>query len=639
MSDVIKLLSDSVANQIAAGEVIQRPASVIKELVENAIDAGATAISVVLIDAGRTLIQVIDNGCGMSDSDARLAFERHSTSKIRAAADLFALNTMGFRGEALASIAAIAQVELKTRREQDSVGTKVMISASMVESQEAVSAAVGSNFMVKNLFFNVPARRKFLKSNQVELANIVREFERLALINYDVELSLVHNDKVLYQLKGGNFKQRIIALFGRSFETQLIPVSLETSLISIDGFVCRPENARKRNAMQFFYANGRYMKHPYFYKAVTNAYNQLITSDEQPNYFIRFKVEPETIDVNIHPTKTEIKFENELPIWQIINAAVKESLGRFSAMPSIDFDTEGAPDIPIFGGGDAVQPTIDVDPSYNPFNVKRGNSGGGASFSDNSYMKQQTKDWDVLYSNFNSDSSNGGGDVQVTTSALDMYEGFEGDDNSGNRLEVASKLFSAESTNAISNDISADYLQLNGRYIVSRVKSGLMFVDQHRAHIRVLFDRFCMQRCEGAVVPSQRVIFADLLQLSVAQDLVVRDLMEDIKQIGFDISDMGNHSWSINSVPEGVDGIDNRELLLEVIDSLLSGGERTMTKVADHIALTVAKRAAIPYGRVLSQDEMETLMSDLLLLSKPNYTPDGKSVINVIGMEQIDKLF
>ena len=342
MSDIIKLLPDSVANQIAAGEVIQRPASVIKELVENAIDAGASSIKIVLKDAGRTLIQVIDNGSGMSDTDARLAFERHSTSKITNANDLFSLHTMGFRGEALASIAAIAQVELRTRKKGAEMGTKLCISASKCESQEPDFCQEGSNFMIKNIFFNVPARRKFLKSNKVELSNIVKEFEKLALVNHSTEFMLINDDSTIFQLMAGDsFKKRIASLFTRSIEQQLITIETETTLIKISGFIGRPENARKRNALQFFFVNGRHMRHPYFHKAIMNCYDQLIPADEQPNYFINFEVDPSTIDVNIHPTKSEIKFENEQVIWQIIYAAVKEALGKFSAIPSIDFDTEG----------------------------------------------------------------------------------------------------------------------------------------------------------------------------------------------------------------------------------------------------------------------------------------------------------
>ena len=348
MSDVIKLLPDSVANQIAAGEVIQRPASVIKELVENSIDAHADNITIILKDAGKTLIQVIDNGDGMSDTDARLAFERHSTSKIREAADLFSLHTMGFRGEALASIAAVSQLELRTTKKGNEMGTHICISGSKCESQEADVCPVGCNFMVKNLFFNVPARRKFLKAPKIELSNIVKEFERLALVNPTVEFTMYHNDSIMYKLQAGNIKQRILQLFGNKMEEQLIPISIDTTLVRIEGFVSKPEDARKRNFIQYFFVNGRYMRHPYFHKAVLSSYEQLITESMQPNYFLYFSVDPETIDVNIHPTKTEIKFENEFPIWQILTAAIKESLGRFSTVPSIDFDTDDAPEIPIF---------------------------------------------------------------------------------------------------------------------------------------------------------------------------------------------------------------------------------------------------------------------------------------------------
>ena len=368
MSDIIKLLPDSVANQIAAGEVIQRPASVIKELVENAIDAGATSIEIVLKDAGRTLIQVIDNGSGMSETDARLAFERHATSKIRNADDLFALHTMGFRGEALASIAAIAQVELRTRMKDAPMGTHLCINASQCESQEPDYCPSGCNFMIKNIFFNVPARRKFLKSNQVELSNIVREFEKLALVNYTTEFKLSNNGNMMYQLMGGDsFKQRIVSIFSKSLSQQLIPIEAETSVVKIYGFVSRPENARKRNYLQYLFVNGRHMRHPYFHKAIIQCFDQLISADSQPNYFLHFSVDPETIDVNIHPTKSEIKFENEQVIWQILFAAVKETLGKFSAVPTIEFDTEGDIEIPVGNTDDVEMPEIEFDPNYNPF--------------------------------------------------------------------------------------------------------------------------------------------------------------------------------------------------------------------------------------------------------------------------------
>ncbi|MDE5786336.1 MAG: DNA mismatch repair endonuclease MutL, partial [Duncaniella sp.] len=381
MSDIIRLLPDSVANQIAAGEVIQRPASVIKELVENAIDAGADTITIVLKDAGRTLIQVIDNGTGMSDTDARLAFERHATSKISNADDLFTLRTMGFRGEALASIAAIAQIDVRTMLHGASIGTRLVINGSKVESQSPEACAPGTNMMVKNIFYNVPARRKFLKKDAVELNNILREFERLALVNINTDFTLIHNDSTLHALRRASFKQRIADLFGKGMQHQLIPVETDTSIVRISGFVSLPENARKRNALQFLMVNGRNMLHPYFRKAIMQCYDRLISPDEQPNFFINLQVDPETIDVNIHPTKNEIKFENEQAIWQILTAAVKDSLGRFNAAPAIDFDVEDAPEIPVFNPTEGIRLNEELDPSYNPFasavNEKRESHGGG----------------------------------------------------------------------------------------------------------------------------------------------------------------------------------------------------------------------------------------------------------------------
>ncbi len=368
MSDVIQLLPDSVANQIAAGEVIQRPASVIKELVENSIDAGASQVKIILRDAGKTLIQVVDDGCGMSDTDARLAFERHATSKIRQASDLFELHTMGFRGEALPSIAAVAQIDLRTMRRDSQIGTHLELAASKFVSQTPEACTPGSNLAVKNLFFNFPARRKFLKKDSVELGHITREFERLALVNPSVEFELYHNDVNLYQLLPGTLRQRIAGLFGKSIDKQLIPVETETPLVKISGFVCLPEFARKRNAQQFFFVNGRNMRHPYFHKAVMNCYEELIAAEHQPNYFLNFEVDPQTIDVNIHPTKSEIKFENEQPIWQILSAAIRESLGRFNAIPALDFDKEDAPEIPVFDPSLSESLNLGgLDDSYNPF--------------------------------------------------------------------------------------------------------------------------------------------------------------------------------------------------------------------------------------------------------------------------------
>lgn len=622
MSDVIKLLPDSVANQIAAGEVIQRPASVIKELVENAIDAQATSIQIILKDAGRTLIQIIDNGVGMTDTDARLAFERHSTSKIRQAEDLFSLHTMGFRGEALASIAAISQVELRTRRHDAALGTKLVINASVCESQEPDVCPAGANFMIKNLFFNVPARRKFLKSNQVELSNIVKEFEKLALVNCHVEFTLMHNGTIMYKLSSGSFLQRISALMGRNMENQLIPVNVDTSIVRIHGFIGKPENARKRNALQYFFVNGRYMRHPYFHKSVMSCYDQLIPADEQPNYFLIFEVAPETIDVNIHPTKTEIKFENESPIWQILAAGVKESLGRFNEVPSIDFDREDAPEIPAFDGKrHLTQPKIDVDKTYNPFN-----QGGEGHYRQH---QSHTVDWEQLYQNFEKKRQQPvDGDADDENDFMKSQLPPQDSQNDAEVIDMGLK----------EDGLGTLYLQMKGRYIMCPIKSGLMIIDQHRAHSVVLFNRYLKQMTEHSIV-SQTILFPDVLHLNHAQHVVMCGLLPELEKIGFAISQLGNNDWAVSAMPSGLEGADVNDIILQVIDSIESGGAPVKSRIMEHIAMKVAAAAAIPYGRKLTQEEMDVLVADLLSQPNPNYTPDGHTVLAVMPTEQISKLF
>ncbi len=636
MSDIIKLLPDSVANQIAAGEVIQRPASVIKELVENAIDAGATSIQIVLKDAGRTLIQVIDNGKGMSDTDARLAFERHSTSKISKAEDLFSLQTMGFRGEALASIAAIAQVELRTRAKGAQLGTKIMINASKCESQEPDMCPEGSNFMIKNIFFNVPARRKFLKSNQVELSNIIKEYEKLALVNHHVDFSLSNNDKLLNKFSGGSFKQRIASLWGAKVDQQLVPLNTDTSLVRITGFVSKPKGARKRNFLQFLFVNGRFMRHPYFHKAIISSYSELIPDDEQPNYFLNFSVDPESIDVNIHPTKTEIKFENELPIWQILAAAVKESLGRFSAVPQIDFDTIDAPEIPAFNDHTVVTaPEDGVDPTYNPFKPQsKSSAGGGSSYHPQSagnfggYSSNPLPDWEKLYQNFEKGKQEGIAsiteqDVEDSFSDIGEVEPV----NNGVQAEI------------ITPDVSsAMCMQMKGRYILSPIKSGLMIVDQHRAHVRVLFEQYIKQ-LDATTISSQRVLFPEVLQLTTSQNIILKELEPEMEKIGFNLAQLSGNDWSINAVPAGMENVNIKDTILQVIDEVSIGGTSITTKVYESIALRVAKSAAIPYGKTMLQEEMDTLLSKLLCLPNPNYTPDGKTIISVLSNDQLEKMF
>jgi len=618
MSDVIKLLPDSVANQIAAGEVIQRPASVIKELVENAIDAQATHIQIILKDAGRTLIQIIDDGVGMSDTDARLAFERHSTSKIRTADDLFTLHTMGFRGEALASIAAISQVELRTRRHDAQLGTRLVINASQCESQEPDMCPVGSNFMIKNIFFNVPARRKFLKSNQVELSNIVKEFEKLALVNNEVEFTLMHNGNVMYKLMKGTFRQRIAALMGNNMDQQLLPVTIDTSIVKLQGYVGKPENARKRNALQFMFVNERYMRHPYFHKAVMSAYEQLIPEGEQPNYFLRFTVDPQSIDVNIHPTKTEIKFEDEMPIWQILAAGVKETLGRFNEVPTIDFDTQDTPRIPAYEGHVEVHhPEIEVDASYNPFKTSQSAPSAG-------HARQQgaratvSSNWDELFANFERKKREG----------LEQHDGILSSSDDSLHADASLPLDTLQSA----------YLQLKGRYILSPAKSGLMVIDQHRAHVRILFDRY-VGRLHTGDLSSQAILFPEVLHLSAAQSVALQELLPEMEKLGFALSSLGGNDWSVNAIPSGLDGVDVTMMVHQIIDSVENGGMPLKKRIQEHLALSVARSAAIPAGRVLLQEEMEKLVGDLLRLPEPNYTPDGKTIINVIPMEQITKMF
>lgn len=623
MSDIIRLLPDSVANQIAAGEVIQRPASVIKELVENAIDAGAHNVHVLVTDAGKTCIQVIDDGKGMSPTDARLAFERHATSKIRQASDLFALTTMGFRGEALASIAAVAQVDLKTRIESEELGTFISISGSKVESQETISCPQGSNFSVKNLFFNVPARRKFLKSNQTELSNILTEFERIVLVHPDVAFTLHHNDTEMFNLPVSSLRQRIISVFGKKLNQQLLTVEVDTTLIKISGFIGKPETARKKGAHQYFFVNGRYMRHPYFHKAVTDAYDQLVPAGEQVSYFVYFEVDPANIDVNIHPTKTEIKFENEQAIWQILAAAVKESLGKFNAVPSIDFDTEGMPDIPVYEGHFSNElPKMTFNPDYNPFNSS--SAGGGSSY--NSYSRPKVE-WESLYEgiqkadhqskmNLEPDAEDYG-TVLPEQESSEMSTGFY-------QEEVMEK--------------GTPHYQFKGRFIITSVKSGLMIIDQHRAHIRVLFDQYLEQlRLKRGA--SQGVLFPEILQLPASQATILQSIMDDLNAIGFDLTDLGGGSYAINAIPAGIEGLNPVELLQSMVHTAIEKGCDVKEEVHQTLALTLAKAAAIVYGQVLSHEEMVKLVDSLFACPAPNFTPDGKTVLTVIKEGEIERLF
>ncbi|MDE5828132.1 MAG: DNA mismatch repair endonuclease MutL [Duncaniella sp.] len=629
MSDVIRLLPDSVANQIAAGEVIQRPASVIKELVENSIDAGATAITIILKDAGRTLIQVIDNGCGMSDTDARLAFERHATSKIRCADDLFSLSTMGFRGEALASIAAIAQIDLRTMLKGESIGTRIVINGSKVESQEPEACAQGSNLMVKNLFFNVPARRKFLKKDSVELSNIMREFERLALVNIGVDFTIISNDVTLHSLRRGSMKQRIADLFGRSLDKQIVPVDTDTSIVRISGFIGLPEYARKRNVLQFLMVNGRNMRHPYFHKAIMQCYEHLIPADVQPNYFINLTVDPETIDVNIHPTKSEIKFENEQAIWQILTATVRESLGRFNAAPAIDFDVDEAPEIPVFSPDSAADHEVELDEGYNPFAQPSRSSRTSALSGDDEVASPRSKTESSL--NF-SRSSERFQDWEK------LYDDFvkKRDDGYASMIESKVNAPEAELEMDTAAPVSAT-LQLKQTYILTPSRDGLMIIDQHRAHKRILYDSYITKVRERAFV-CQRTMFPEVVELSPSQDAVLADVLPSLEELGFSLAPLGDHSWSINGVPSVLIGANPRDTLLGMIECVTETSEDLASSLHERIALSMAGSSAIRRGQTLSATEMDKLISDLFRLPTPARTPDGKTIFTIVNLDDIAKM-
>lgn len=618
--DIIQLLPDSVANQIAAGEVIQRPASVVKELVENAVDAGAHRIDVIAVDAGRTSLQVVDDGCGMSETDARLAFERHATSKIRQAADLFTLTTMGFRGEALPSIAAVSQVELITRTAEADLGTHLSIEASRVISQEPVAAAVGSNFVIKNLFFNVPARRKFLKSNQTELSNISSELERIVLVHPDIAFTLTHNDATLLNLPPASLKARIAAVFGSRIAERLLPVEVQTPMVSIHGFVGKPEASRKRGAQQYFFVNNRYMRHPYFHRAVQEAFTRLIPADEQVPYFIYFDVPPAEIDVNIHPTKTEIKFENEQAIWQILLAAVRESIGRFNAIPTIEFDTEGRPaDIPVYNPNVKTQPkapTVKVNPSFNPFDTPPATS----PFDD-------ILGGTPLPHTFDNTPDTGG--LFPTTSTTDSPS-VPNEPTSDTPLTVAGLTADTIPSTA--------FFQYRGQYILTAIENGLLFIDQHRAHLRVLYDHYVAQLAKSAL-PSQRYLFPEVMQLSPSQAITFAAIHSELIRLGFDVGDLGGGNISIVGYPAGFEGIDPQVLFAELLDTAATNGNLPAEQLLSQLALTLARAAAIPAGQVLSPLEMQDLTAQLMATTNPNYTPDGHTTLAIIPQDQIDKLF
>jgi DNA mismatch repair protein MutL len=591
MPDIIRLLPDSVANQIAAGEVIQRPASVVKELMENSIDAGTSSLSVIIRDAGKTMVQIIDNGCGMSVTDARMAFERHSTSKISRAEDLFAIHTLGFRGEALASVAAVSEVVVKTRRIEDEIGTMLEIGGSVVKNQEPVSCPAGSNFMIKNLFYNVPARRKFLKSNSIEVKHSINEFIHVALTRPAIHFILIHNDSEIYNLPPGNIKQRIIGIFGKGINQNLIPVKTETSIIGINGFIGTPETARKTFGEQFFFVNGRYMRHPYFHKAVLEAYEAVLPPGAIPTYFIYFDTRPESIDINIHPTKTEIKFEEERSIFQILMSTLRESLGKHNMVPSLDFETTGVIDIPVFKKDQEVRPPeIQLNPEFNPFS----DDTSGTSRQESYFHRDTVKNWERLYE--------------------------------GTMIDLGQAVFNAK------------FLQYKNRYIIVPVKSGLMIVDQKRAHEKILFEKYLDSLVTSKGL-AQQELFPTTIELNAADHTVLMDLLDDFIQLGFDIRDLGNNNIVINGYPADMEQIEPKSMIDCFLEEYKQCQSDIKVKARERLALSLAKASAISYQKVLSDIEMRDLIDTLFNCTNPGQLPDGKIVFTIFASDEIEKRF
>jgi DNA mismatch repair protein MutL len=614
MPDIIRLLPDSVANQIAAGEVIQRPASAIKELLENAIDAGADIIRVVAKGAGKTLLQVIDNGCGMSPTDARMSFERHATSKINNAKDLFSIRTFGFRGEALASIAAISQVEMKTKKESDEVGTLLLIEGSKVKLQEEIACSAGTSIAVKNLFYNVPARRNFLKSDAVEFRHIIEEFQRVALIHPDIELSLHHNEKLVFQLNKSNLKQRIVNIFGSPINEKLVPVELVTEHVTISGFIGKPETARKTKGEQYFFANGRYIRHPYLNHAVEQAYQELIPDSAYPTYFLGLVVDPGSIDVNIHPTKTEVNFQYGQLVYAALRSAVKHSLGMFSIAPTLDFETEPSFDIRIPANYQPKPPTIKVNPEYNPFNTQRP-AGGHTGMSAN------REGWEKLY------------EINKTPVKPDDNVPVPSGEN-GNQQPVT-RLFDE---NREPGEATTKLLQVHNRYIVAVIRSGVMIIDQQKAIERIEYERLTSSLSTGSG-EKQRCLFSQTIHLSPGDASVFEEMLPDLDRFGFEISSLGDGAFVLNSTPAATKSIQPEGFIESLIENFKNNKPLMAMAKQPAVATLVARNIAQKFNKSLKQPEMQSIVDELFACQSPEIAFDGSRIIKIIPVQEIEKFF
>ncbi len=617
MTDVIHLLPDHVANQIAAGEVVQRPASVIKELLENSIDAGGTNIKILVKEAGKTLIQVTDNGNGMSVTDARLCFERHATSKINTAEDLFSLKTKGFRGEALASIAAIAHVELKSRQEDDEVGTCIKIEGSEVVSQEVCVTPVGTTICVKNLFYNIPARRNFLKSDTVELRHVIDEFQRVALAHPSIQFSLFHNGSELFQLPEANYRQRIVNIFGGKTNEKLVPVEEDTAIVKIHGYVGKPEFAKKGRGEQFFFVNERFIKSPYLNHAVTAAFEGLLKDRAYPSYFLYLDVDPKSIDINIHPTKTEIKFDDEHALYTILRSSIKHSLGQFNVAPVLDFERDSSLDTPYeFSQKGITPPKVEVDPNFNPFQTER--SGGGYT-SPNYRREKASGNWQSLYNGLQGEGAeNASGITQVE---------FESDEVTGNLFGLGD-----------AGETGSTTFQLNKKYIVTTLKSGILVIDQQRAHTRILYEELLKNITVTSAV-SQQLLFPLKIQFSTNEMELLKEIKDSLEQTGFIFSEVKKDSVEISGIPTLISESEVEILLEQLLLDLENEVPGSGFSQVDTLSKSLARGMAVKSGTVLNSAEQQNIVNSLFACKESTLSPFNKPVFITLTVDELDKKF
>ncbi len=614
MHDIIRLLPDSVANQIAAGEVVQRPASAVKELLENTIDAGATDIKLIIRESGKLLIQVIDNGCGMSERDARMCFERHATSKIQNAGDLLSIRTLGFRGEALASIASIAQVELKTKRFEDEIGTCLLIEGTEFKEQYPVNCQNGTSVSVKNLFFNVPARRNFLKSNTLELKYIIEEFFRVALVHPDIAFTFYNQEKILFQVGAGNLKLRITNLFGSSYGQRLIPVEQQTALINISGYIGKPEFAKKTRGEQYFFTNGRYMKSAYLHHAVEGAFKELIPDDSVPSYFIYMEVDPQTIDVNIHPTKTEINFQDIKSIYAILHAAVKQSIGKFNLSPSLDFDVEQSMNYtPIPEDQPVKQPTITVNPDYNPFEKR---TDPQTRFTFPSKQLPSIQGWQDLYAKPPSQA-----DINPFPEKPGDIAGGAWDRKHEEVQPERKKCF-----------------QVRDSFLVTYTQTGVIVIDQQHAHERILYERF-LSREPSEPSPGQHQLIPQTISLSPGNAQFFREWQDQFREMGFEIDDFGKDTFVVHAIPMHLENLNIGLFIESLLESLkLPGHEQNISQI-QLMAKSMAMKLTIKRGRKLHQEEVNSLVENLFACKVPDVSPDGKPTMVMMSFDELNRKF